>query len=834
MSQEVDPPANVARGARPPAPEAPADAAKSGTTSGKLDLPEDGMILLCVRGMALFPGVVLPVSVGRERSILAVRKAVQEERPVGVVLQRDPDAPDPGADDVYRVGTVADIVRYITAPDGSHHIIAQGRQRFRIKQVLSTEPFMTGRVELIEEPPAAEQDSTDIEARAFNLRIQAREALQLLPQTPEDLDQAIQNAESPSLLADMVATFIELPPDEKQELLETLDLRERIDKVSERLAHVVEVLSLSRDIRQQTKGTLEKAQRDYYLREQLKTIQRELGEGASVELTELRQAIENARMPEEVDKVAHKELARLEKMPEAAAEYGMLRAYLDTLAELPWSVSTDDAIDIERAREILDADHYGLERVKRRIVEFLAVRKLKPDGKSPILCFVGPPGVGKTSLGQSIARAMNRKFVRVSLGGVHDESEIRGHRRTYVGALPGNVIHGLQRGGSNNPVFLFDEVDKLGAGGFNGDPSSALLEVLDPEQNRTFRDNYLAVPFDLSKVMFIGTANVVDGIPGPLRDRCEVIELAGYTAEEKLEIAKRYLVRRQLDNNGLRAAKCRISTAALREIITHYTLEAGCRNLEREIGAVLRHAATLFASGRRKKLVIEPEDVRRILGARRFESDLAQRTSVPGVATGLSWTPYGGHILFIEATRMPGAGELILTGQLGSVMKESARAAMSLVRSRAESLGIDPVLLEEQDVHIHVPAGAIPKDGPSAGVTMYTALVSLFTGRKVSSHLAMTGEISLRGHVLPIGGVKEKVIAAHRAGIRTVLLPSRNAKDLDDVPPSAREKLDFVFAENVDDVLEVAFDTTRRARPRKKRARQAGTSTPRAKRSKKK
>ncbi len=779
-------------------------------------LPEDALILLCVRGMALFPGVVLPIAVGRERSVRAIQAAVREDRAIGVVLQRDAEEQNPGPEDVYEVGTMAEIVRYITAPDGSHHVIAQGKQRFRITEFLELEPFPTARVELIDEPEDDEED-TEVEALAFNLRTQAREALQLLPQTPEDLDQAIQNADSASLLADMVATFIELPPDEKQDLLETTELKDRLHKVAERLAHVVEVLSLSRDIRQQTKGTLDKAQREYYLREQLRTIQKELGEGGGVELEELRETIDKAGMPEDVHEQALKELARLEKMPEAAAEYGMLRTYLETLGDLPWARSTEDAIDISWAREVLDRDHFGLEKVKRRIVEFLAVRKLNPSGKSPILCLVGPPGVGKTSLGQSVARAMKREFVRVSLGGVHDEAEIRGHRRTYVGALPGSVIQGIAKADSNNPVFMLDELDKLGMGSFHGDPSSALLEVLDPEQNRSFRDNYLAVPFDLSRVMFIATANVIDRIPGPLRDRCEVIQLPGYTAEEKLEIAKRYLVSRQLSNNGLKRAQCTLTVAALREIIAHYTLEAGCRNLEREIGAIFRSVATKVAGGEVEKVKVGPEEVAEILGPRRFESELKLRTSVPGVVTGLSWTPFGGHILFVEATRMPGSGELILTGQLGDVMQESVRAALSLVRSRAEELGISTEEIEKSDLHVHVPAGGIPKDGPSAGVTMYTAIVSLFTDRTVRSDVAMTGEISLRGHVLPVGGIKEKILAAHRAGIRTVVVPRRNENDLLDVPASAKKKLDFEFADTVDDVLRLALAARPRSGRRKKR-----------------
>jgi ATP-dependent Lon protease len=560
---------------------------------------------------------------------------------------------------------------------------------------------------------------------------------------------------------------------------------------------------------------MEQAQREYYLREQLKTIQKELGEGGSLELGELEGQIAAAGMPEEAEKEARKELRRLEQMSEAAAEYGMVRTYLDWMIELPWSALTEDSLDIEAAREILDADHYGLEKVKRRILEFLAVRKLNPDGKSPILCLVGPPGVGKTSLGKSIAQAMGREFVRISLGGVHDESEIRGHRRTYVGAMPGNIVQSLRKAGSRNPVFMLDEMDKLGTG-FHGDPSAALLEVLDPAQNSTFKDHYLNVAFDLSKVMFVATANFLGNIPGPLRDRCEVIELTGYTEEEKLEIARRYLVKRQLENTGLKASQCRISKTALREIIRSHTREAGVRNLEREIGAICRHVAVQVAAGDDGKRSIGPADVVEILGAPRFENEAAARTCVPGVATGLAWTPVGGDLLFIEATQMPGKGQLILTGQLGDVMRESAMAALSLIKSRAEGLGIDPEQLAKNDIHVHVPAGSIPKDGPSAGVAMSVALVSLLQGRTVDCHVAMTGEISLRGQVLPVGGIKEKVLAAYNAGIRTVLLPERNRKDLEEIPEAAREKMAFVWLEEVEEALEHAL-----ARPGKKARRKA-------------
>jgi ATP-dependent Lon protease len=573
-------------------------------------------------------------------------------------------------------------------------------------------------------------------------------------------------------------------------------------------------LRLSKQIGEQTQETLAGRQREHILREQLRQIQKELGEGedGQAEIAELREAIDKADMPEEAEKQAKKELKRLERMPEASAEHGMIRTYLDWLIELPWSKVSDDRIDITEARRILDEDHYGLPKVKQRILEYLAVRKLNPDGKSPILCFVGPPGVGKTSLGQSIARAMGRKFGRISLGGVHDEAEIRGHRRTYIGALPGNIIQALRKAENRNPVFMLDEMDKLSAS-FHGDPSAALLEVLDPAQNSTFRDNYLGISFDLSKVMFIGTANVLDQIPGPLRDRMEVIEIPGYTEEEKVEIAKRYLVKRQLDDTGLTPEQCEITEDAIRAVITGYTREAGVRNLDREIGAILHAVAMRVAEGDTNHVRIGPDDLHAILGPRTFENEVAMRTSVPGVATGLAWTPSGGDILFIECARVPGHGKLILTGQLGDVMKESAQAALSLVKARASTLGIDPGLFEKSDIHLHVPAGAIPKDGPSAGVAMFIALTSLLTGRTVRNDVAMTGEISLRGLVLPIGGVKNKVLAAVRAGITTVMLPERNKKDYEDVPEAAREEVRFVWMSTVDEAIQAALEPASEADP---------------------
>jgi ATP-dependent Lon protease len=763
-------------------------------------LPPDALIIVPVRNTVLFPHLVLPIAIGRPRSIAAAQQAVREQRQVGIVMQRASDVADPGPIDMHRMGTVASIVRYLTAPDGTHHLVCQGDQRFQVTEFLNGWPFFVARVVRIPEP---EPRSAEIEARFIHLKGQVLEAVSLLPQAPPELAASIQGVTSPAALADLAATYMDVSPEEKQEVLETVDLAARMEKVARMLAHRIEILRLSNEIGQQTKSALDKRQREALLREQMAAIQRQLGEGdegKAAEMAELNQAITKAKMPEEVEQQARKELRRLERMPEAAAEYGMVRTYLDWLIELPWSLPEAAPIDIAEARRILDEDHYGLDKIKRRIIEYLAVRKLAPDGKAPILCFVGPPGVGKTSLGQSIARAMNRKFVRVSLGGVHDEAEIRGHRRTYIGALPGNIIQAIRKAGARNCVMMLDEIDKLGAG-IQGDPASALLEVLDPEQNSTFRDNYLGVPFDLSRVVFITTANMLDTIPGPLRDRMEIITLAGYTAEEKLQIARRYLVRRQMEANGAQPGQVEIADDAIREIIARYTREAGVRSLEREIGKALRHVAVRLAQGESGPIRIDASDLASILGPPQFESELALRTSVPGVATGLAWTPVGGDILFIEATRLPGSGKLILTGQLGEVMRESAQAALSIVKSRAASFGIDAKRFENSDIHIHVPAGATPKDGPSAGVAMFMALVSLMSERTVRSDTAMTGEISLRGLVLPVGGIKEKVVAAHRAGIKRVMLPARNRKDFEDIPEEARRELEFVWLERVDDAI---------------------------------
>jgi ATP-dependent Lon protease len=791
-----------------PAEAAPADSVAF-AASGALDLikpiPDDALILITTRNLVLFPGTVLPMTMGRQRSVVAAQTAIRLNRPVGIVLQRDSAADDPLPVDLHRVATEANLLRYVTSPDGSHHVICQGERRVRIVEYLDGYPFFVARVERVSE---SEEQSTEIEALLLNLRNQALEVLQLLPQTPAELVSAVQGVTSAPALADLIASFMDLTPSEKQEVLETFAVERRLERVSQFLSHRLEVLRLSRQISDRTKETMDERQREFLLREQLKTIQKELGEGEdakSAEIAELRRKIDAAHMPEEVEAHAKKELSRLERMPEAAGEYSMARTYLEWLIELPWAAEDEPPIDIAEARRTLDEDHYGLAKIKRRILEYLAIRKLNPNGRSPILCFVGPPGVGKTSLGQSIARATGRKFVRVSLGGTHDEAEIRGHRRTYIGALPGNILQGIRRAQSRQCVMMLDEIDKLGRG-IQGDPASALLEVLDPEQNSTFRDNYLGVPFDLSRVMFITTANVLDNVPGPLRDRMEVIDLPGYTEDEKFEIARRYLVSRQLKTNGLRPDQAELGDDAIRAIIRDYTREAGVRNLEREIGTALRSAAMKIAEGTAARVQITAADLHDILGPARFEGELAMRTSVPGVATGLAWTPVGGDILFIEATRIPGKGGFILTGQLGEVMRESAQAALSLVKGKAAALGVDPRVFDGSDIHIHVPAGAIPKDGPSAGVAMFTALASLLTHRTVKRDTAMTGEISLRGLVLPVGGIKEKVIAAARAGLGTVILPARNQKDYEDIPEAARNALRFVWAERVEDVIGAALE----------------------------
>jgi ATP-dependent Lon protease len=788
------------------------ESGKAGSRSTALALrpiPEDALILIPLRNAVLFPHVISPITIGRAASVGAAQEAARNQRKVGFLLQRDPKTNEIGPQDLYRVGTAGQVVRYAGQVGGANHLMVQGEQRFRVLEFLEGWPFLVASVVWI---PEATGMSPEIEARFVQLKSLAAEAIRLLPNTPDELAEVVQTIEAPGQLADMVANLLDIKNEEKQDLLETFNLARRMDKVLAFLAKRVEVLRLSKEIGDKARKEFDGRQREHVLREQMRQIQKELGDGddTAAETEELKKAIEDAGMPEETLKHVKKEFKRLSRMGENSGESAMLRTWLEWMTELPWKFSPPREINIQEARTILDDDHFGLEKIKRRILEHLAVRKLNPEGKSPILCFVGPPGVGKTSLGQSIARAMDRKFQRVALGGTHDEAEIRGHRRTYIGALPGNIIQAVKRAATRSGVLMLDEIDKLGAGGFHGDPSSALLEVLDPEQNSKFRDNYLGVDFDLSKVMFIATANQLDTIPGPLRDRMEVIHLPGYTEEEKLEIAKRYLVKRQLEANGLKPDQIEIKEATIRSLIADYTREAGVRNLERELGSVLRNVAMKFAEGNADPLTIGAGDLHAILGAKRFENEIALRTATPGVATGLAWTPVGGDILFIEASKVPGTGKLILTGQLGDVMKESAQAALTVAK------GYLDLPFDKLDIHIHVPAGATPKDGPSAGVAMFLALISLLTGKPIRSDVAMTGEISLRGLVMPIGGLKEKTLAALRAGIKTVMVPRRNEKDLEDVPAEAKAKLEFVFLERVEDAVKTAIGEL--PRPEEKKA----------------
>lgn len=770
-----------------------------------LPIPDDGLILLPVRNFVAFPGTVFPLAVGRAASLAAVEQAVREDRPIGILLQRDPNEDTPDAEGLYQIGCAVQILRYVASPESGNHLICRGKQRFRVVEILRETPFQIARVTYLSDVPDKRPET---EARFLYLRELAVEFLDILPDAPVGLAESVAQMSEPGFLADLAAAHSDFSLAEKQDLLETLDIGARIEKATKILARRLEVLRITQEIGQQTREAFDERYRKAVLREQLETIRRELGEngnGPNAEVAELTKAISDAGMPEEIRKYALKELGRYERMPDGSGEAGMLRTWLEWMVDLPWRLAKEAEIDLGEARRILDADHYGLEKIKARIIEYLAVRRLAPSGKAPILCFVGPPGVGKTSLGQSIARAMGRKFARFSLGGVHDEAEIRGHRRTYVGAMPGTVIQSIRRAGARNCVLMLDEIDKLGRG-IGGDPSSALLEVLDPAQNATFRDNYLGVDFDLSHVVFLTTANMLDAIPVPLLDRMEVISLPGYLEDEKLEIAKRHLLKAQLEATGLKSDQVTVDDDALRAMIRSYTREAGVRNLERKIGAVLRHAAVDIVDGKSKTVKITADDLKDSLGAPRYENEVAMRTSLPGVATGLAWTAVGGDILFIEASRTPGKGKLQLTGQLGDVMRESAQAALTLIKARAGALSIDPKLLEASDIHIHVPAGATPKDGPSAGTAMFAALASLLLGRKLRSDTAMTGEISLRGQVLPVGGIREKVVAAAAAGLKRVLLPARNRHDFDDIPEAARSVLDFIWLETVDDVLENALE----------------------------
>jgi ATP-dependent Lon protease len=766
----------------------------------------DALPVLPLRETVTFPETLTPLAIGQERSIRLVDDVLGASRMLAMVAARDPEDEEPGPDGLYEVGVVGVVARMLKVPDGTLRILVQGTQRVRLGPYVAEDPYLVAR---IAELPDTVKEGPELEALTRNVQGTFSEIVEHIPYLPEELQMAVANIDDPAALGHLIAGALRISTEEKQELLEEVAVGARLRRLSQILARELEVVQLGTQIQSQVQSEVDKGQREFFLRQQLKAIQDELGEGdeQQAEANELRERIDTAGLPEHARKAADRELSRLEKLPPAAAEHGVIRTYLEWLVDLPWSTSTEDNLDVAHAREVLDADHYDLEKVKDRILEYLAVRKLKPDSPGPILCFVGPPGVGKTSLGKSIARALGRKFERISVGGVRDEAEIRGHRRTYIGAMPGTIVRALRDAGSNNPVFMIDEIDKMGAD-FRGDPSSAMLEVLDPAQNDSFRDHYLDLEYDLSEVMFIATANVLDTIPGPLQDRMETIELAGYTLEEKRHIARRYLVPRQIDANGLKPSQIEFADPALVAIVEEYTREAGVRNLERQIGTICRKIAREVAEGKPNgKVKVSAKRTRELLGRRRFFAEQRRRTKDPGVATGLAWTPTGGDVLFIEATAMPGSGKLTITGQLGDVMKESAQAALSYIRGHWRDVA--PRLAEdwfaEHDIHIHVPAGAVPKDGPSAGVAMTVALASLTSGRPVRNDVAMTGEVTLTGQVLPIGGLKEKSLAAQRAGIKRVLVPERNEGDVAEIPEHERSELEFVYVDEVSKAIEAAL-----------------------------
>lgn len=778
---------------------------KGGTdTGGPVEIP-DQISILPLRNSVLFPGSIIPIDVGRRKSVRLVEEAIAKERPViGILTQRDARTEDPTEGDMYSVGCAARILKVIKLAKDNFSVILQGVSRISIKEYSQHEPFIIARVNAIPDPTSSD---VELDALVMNLKDIAKRVIKLMPELPKEAGALVDSVTEPGQLADLITSNLDIQVEEKQDVLETFDVKTRMRKVLQFLSRQLEVLKVREKINTQVQEEMGRNQREYVLRQQLKAIKEELGEldESGGDLDEFKEKIREAKMPPEVEKVAMKQFERLKVMQPSSAEYTVTRTYLEWLVELPWAISTEDKLDIQEARDILNSDHYDLEKVKKRILEYLAVRKLKADKKGPILCLVGPPGVGKTSLGRSIAKAMGRKFIRISLGGVRDEAEIRGHRRTYVGSLPGRIIQGVKKVGTNNPIFMLDELDKIGHD-FRGDPAAALLEVLDPEQNFSFSDHYLEVPFDLSRVMFLATANVIDPVPAALKDRLEIIDLPGYTREEKLHISRQFLVPKQLEEHGISSEQLEVSDDAVGEIVDSYTREAGVRNLEREVGSVCRGVAVKVAEGQVKdKIIITAADLPEFLGPQKYMPEVAERTAEPGVATGLAWTPVGGDILFIEATRMPGKGSLVLTGQLGEVMKESAQAAMSFVRSKAKWLGIEENFLEKTDIHVHIPAGAIPKDGPSAGVTMFVALASMLTSKPVRPDVAMTGEITLRGTVLPVGGIKEKVLAAHRAGIKRVIMPDRNQKDIVDVPPQARKEMEFFFVKRMDELLPLAL-----------------------------
>ncbi len=790
-----------------PAPDSAADSPVSSLADAETDEPRDipGLLpILPVKDTVVFPGIAVPLAVGRPQSIRLIDEVLVDRKILGLVAQKDSSRDEPGQDDLYSVGTASVILKMVKFPDGTLRVLTRGLKRVRIRRWVASQPYLRAEVEVLEE---IEEKGVHVEALARNLLTQVQKLLSMLPISAEEMGVALMNVSHPGRLADMVGALLGLKLEQRQEILETLSVVERLEKVTRSINKEIEVIELGSKIQEQVKSEMDESQRRFLLRQQLKAIQKELGEDGDgeAEIRDLAGKIDSAGMPPEVRKEAEHQLERLKAMTPASAEHTVVRTYLDWLTVLPWSKSTPDKIDLPEARRILDEDHHGLEKVKERILEYLAVRKRKADLKGPILCFAGPPGTGKTSLGRSIARAMGRRFHRMSLGGVRDEAEIRGHRRTYIGALPGRIIEGLRKAASNNPVFMLDEVDKLGVD-FRGDPASALLEVLDPEQNHTFTDHYLDLPFDLSKVMFITTANLLDPIPPPLRDRMEVLELAGYTEEEKLAIARRHLLPRQILEHGLTPDELEVEDEALRLIIRTYTREAGVRSLERLLASLCRKATRAIAEGKQAALRIRPADLEALLGPPIYFTEVAERTQVPGVAVGLAWTPTGGDILFIEATSMPGRKVLTLTGSLGEVMKESAQAALSFLRTRSHALGLPADFFEHQDLHVHVPSGAIPKDGPSAGVAICAALLSALAGIPCRPGTAMTGEITLRGKVLPVGGIKEKVLAAARAGVRQVILPECNRKDLDEVPRDVRERLKIHWVDSVDQALPLALE----------------------------
>ncbi|HMK48961.1 MAG TPA: endopeptidase La [Thermodesulfovibrionales bacterium] len=780
----------------------------------EVEIP-DTLPVLPVRDIVVFPYMILPLFVGREMSIKAIEHSLSTNRMVLLLTQKDLNVENPTPDDLFKIGTVALVMRMLKLPDGRVKILVQGLSKARALNYEQTEPFFKANIETIPDQKT-EPLSIEDEALVRNTKGQLEKVVSLGKSILPDIMGVVENIEEPGRLADLVASNIGLKTEQSQEILEMIDPILRLKRVNEVLSREIELLTVQQKIQSEARGEIDKTQREYFLREQLKAIQKELGDidERAEEIREFRKKVEDAKMPEKVFKEAEKQLKRLEKMHPDSAESATVRTYLDWLVEIPWSKATTDNLDIKAAEKVLNHDHYDLEKVKERILEYLSVRKLKEKMKGPILCFIGPPGVGKTSLGKSIARSLGREFVRMSLGGVRDEAEIRGHRRTYVGALPGRIIQGIKTAGTNNPVFMLDEIDKIGTD-FRGDPSSALLEVLDPEQNNSFADHYLAVPFDLSKVMFITTGNLVDTIPGPLRDRMEIIYLSGYTTEEKLGIAKNYLIPKQLEEHGISAKILKITDSGLFNLISQYTREAGVRNLEREIANLCRKVAKKIAEGRDKPFVITSKNLNRYLGVPKFLPEEEIEKDEVGVSTGLAWTESGGDIIYVEATTMKGKGHLTLTGQLGDVMKESAQAALSYVRSKAAILGINEDLFSKIDLHIHVPAGAIPKDGPSAGITMATAIASALTGNPVNKNVAMTGEVTLRGRVLPIGGLKEKTLAAKRMGINRVIVPERNKKDLEDIPKYIKKDMEFVFAETMDDVLKVALKKKENKKPKK-------------------